>query len=176
VVSAPTVDPVLELVRSRLAGDGPAAAPGADGPAGVLAALLEQRQTQLEAAIAADGGPDDGADDTGGMDDVVAGLAVAEDLVARLTARVGELRAEVARTGERCDRFAAAVGACSACWGEDPGCRWCRGRGRPGALAPDPEEFTAWVVPAVRAHVRLRDHRVPQVGGGPVVVNQEENA
>ena len=74
------------------------------------------------------------------------------------------------------DRLAAALGACPACWGEDPSCRWCRGRGAPGALAPDPEEFTTWVVPAVRAHVRLRDHRVPKVDGGPVVVDQEENA
>lgn len=173
-MSAPTVDPVVELVRSRLAG-----APGADAdPSGLLATLLEQRQAQLEAAIAeqttAELPPDEPSDEL--PEEVADALVAAQDLAARLTAHVGELRAEVARTGERCDRLAAALGACPACWGEDPTCRWCRGRGAPGALAPDPEEFTTWVVPAVRAHVRLRDHRVPQVDGGPVVVDQEENA
>lgn len=172
-MSAPTVDPVVELVRSQLAGA------GADAdPSGMLATLLEQRQAQLEAAIAEQATADDPSDDAPADPprEVTEALLAAQDLAARLTAHVGQLRAEVARTGERCDRLASALGACPACWGEDPACRWCRGRGAPGALAPDPEEFTAWVVPAVRAHVRLRDHRVPQVGGGPVVVAQEENA
>jgi hypothetical protein len=35
--------------------------------------------------------------------------------------------------------LAAAFGACGLCWGEDPGCPSCRGRGKPGRFAADPE-------------------------------------
>jgi hypothetical protein len=35
--------------------------------------------------------------------------------------------------------LAAAFGACGLCWGEDPHCPSCRGRGRPGRFAPDPD-------------------------------------
>jgi hypothetical protein len=35
--------------------------------------------------------------------------------------------------------LAAAFGACGACWGQDAQCMSCRGRGKPGRFAPDPE-------------------------------------
>jgi hypothetical protein len=35
--------------------------------------------------------------------------------------------------------LAAAFGACGLCWGEDPGCPSCRGRGKPGRFAADTE-------------------------------------
>lgn len=35
--------------------------------------------------------------------------------------------------------LAAAFGACGLCWGADTRCPSCRGRGKPGRFAPDPE-------------------------------------
>ncbi len=40
---------------------------------------------------------------------------------------------------ERLADLAAALGACGRCWGEDSTCRYCRGRGLPGMVRPDPE-------------------------------------
>lgn len=40
---------------------------------------------------------------------------------------------------ERLADLAAALGACGLCWGEQPTCPSCRGRGRPGMVRPDME-------------------------------------
>jgi len=61
-----------------------------------------------------------------------------------------ELLAEVQALRLRCDTAAAALGACSLCWGAETTCRVCRGRGRPGFAIPDKELFNELVVPAVR--------------------------
>jgi len=58
--------------------------------------------------------------------------------------------AEVQVLRERCDTFAAAVGACALCWGEEPTCRACRGRGGPGRCLPDEQLFSEYVLPGVR--------------------------
>jgi hypothetical protein len=57
---------------------------------------------------------------------------------------------------ERVDRCAAALGACGLCWGAEPACRACRGRGRPGFSLPDESLFQELVLPAVRM---MRTHR-----------------
>ena len=48
------------------------------------------------------------------------------------------------------DTLAMALGACAACWGTDPACAVCGGRGRPGARSPDPMLFRELVLPAAR--------------------------
>ncbi|HEY3002746.1 MAG TPA: hypothetical protein VGJ44_10395, partial [Kribbellaceae bacterium] len=45
--------------------------------------------------------------------------------------------------------LAGALGAC-ACWGRDPGCPSCAGKGGPGWEGPDPALYAEFVVPAVR--------------------------
>jgi hypothetical protein len=60
------------------------------------------------------------------------------------------LVAELNVMRERVDRCAAALGACGACWGTDPGCRACRGRGWPGFSMPDEVLFEELIVPAIR--------------------------
>lgn len=45
--------------------------------------------------------------------------------------------------------FAAAVGACE-CWGEDPACPDCAGRGSPGWSTPDARLYAEYVEPAVQ--------------------------
>jgi hypothetical protein len=58
--------------------------------------------------------------------------------------------------------LAAALGACD-CWGEDPGCPTCGGRGTPGWMPPDPELYADYVEPAVR---RTTQDEPPADGGG----------
>jgi hypothetical protein len=51
---------------------------------------------------------------------------------------------------DRCESLASTLGACCLCWGRDPGCRACRGRGRPGYAMPDEALFSELVLPAIR--------------------------
>jgi hypothetical protein len=75
---------------------------------------------------------------------------------------LGDLRARVEDQGARLDTLSAALGACPACWGQDPQCRLCRGRGAPGFLPPDETAFRLYVIPAVRALRRERPARAPR--------------
>src|SRR5262245_21108965 len=55
--------------------------------------------------------------------------------------------------------LAAMLGACG-CWGNDPSCDRCLGRGRPGFRPPhDPKTFLSWVSPAL-AHLGMRVERI----------------
>lgn len=71
--------------------------------------------------------------------------------------RIRQLRALVKRTWaelealrERNDTLAAALGACHLCFGTDPLCPRCGGRGVPGSRAPDPAAYREYVVPAIQ--------------------------
>jgi hypothetical protein len=68
---------------------------------------------------------------------------------------------EVGGLRSRLDDLAAALGACPGCWGEDSSCGWCRGRGAPGALPPDPDAFSRLVRPALQRRADLRPHARP---------------
>jgi hypothetical protein len=63
---------------------------------------------------------------------------------------VENLTCELRTLRERCDLLAAALGACCLCWGQDPACRACRGRGRPGYAIPDEPLVHEFVLPAIR--------------------------
>jgi len=63
---------------------------------------------------------------------------------------VESLTCELRTLRERCDLLAAALGACCMCWGQDPACRACRGRGRPGYAIPDEPLVHEFVLPAIR--------------------------
>lgn len=54
------------------------------------------------------------------------------------------------------DTLADALGACRICWGGDPACAACRGRGRAGSARPDPKLFEELVAPAVRRVLTMR--------------------
>lgn len=88
--------------------------------------------------------------------------AITQQQISELRRLADDLSAEVASLRTSLDAVAAALGACPGCWGEDPSCRWCRGRGRPGSMAPDPDGFELLVLPAVRLHARLRRHAGPE--------------
>lgn len=55
---------------------------------------------------------------------------------------------DVLRT--RNDALSDALGACQLCFGADPQCQQCHGRGRPGGRTPDPAAFRTYVLPAIR--------------------------
>jgi hypothetical protein len=48
------------------------------------------------------------------------------------------------------DDLAAALGACRLCWGADPDCPRCDGRGGAGWIQPDPDKYRMFVEPAIR--------------------------
>jgi hypothetical protein len=73
----------------------------------------------------------------------------------RLLRKLEHVREEVRCLEERNDAFAAAVGACYLCWGNDPACDVCGGSGRPGFFAPDAALFGDLVAPALQ-HLRRR--------------------
>ncbi len=82
---------------------------------------------------------------------------------ARLERAVRRLSADLEAAHAFLADLAAAFGACGSCWGEDTNCRSCRGRGRPGRFAPDPELrmrfFAAPVEPAVASRTSTQpDH------------------
>ena len=88
---------------------------------------------------------------------------------ARLADVEQQLRAtslELGSTRERLDMLAAALGACALCWGQEPCCRACRGRGQPGFALPDEPLFEELVLPAVQL---LRAHRIKQGRIAPMV-------
>lgn len=96
------------------------------------------------------------------------------DALSRLEARHARLR-DIARTMQRelhalrdhNAMAAAALGACDACWGRDPGCAQCEGRGRAGFDAPDPPLYARLVAPAVRRLMRQRNPNHPRAPLAP---------
>lgn len=63
----------------------------------------------------------------------------ADPRVPKLESLVKRMYHDLKAAEDRLSLLAAALGACGICWGEDSACLGCRGRGRPGMLAPDPE-------------------------------------
>lgn len=91
---------------------------------------------------------------------------------------VNKIYAEVEVLRARSDTLAAALGACYLCFGDDPLCEECGGRGVPGSLAPEPAAFRKYVSPAVRRARAIetgrgrpappRERDPDQTGGEPV--------
>jgi hypothetical protein len=83
--------------------------------------------------------------------------ARANDIALReLRRQVESMFAELKVLRERTDSLAAALGACCLCWGQDPECRFCHGRGAPGYTMPDETLLAQLVLPAIRI---LQVHR-----------------
>jgi hypothetical protein len=104
-----------------------------------LLLLLEQRRK--EQAQAAEAQDEAGAEDESEKN--AAASRELDDTVRQVYSDLHALRA-------RSQAFAAAVGACPACFGDDPLCSECGGRGTPGRRAPNPDAFRQYVLPALR--------------------------
>jgi hypothetical protein len=77
-------------------------------------------------------------------------LAKASAKIRQLTLEVEELQEELSESDRFEEEIANALGCCSFCWGEDPTCRACRGKGKPGTFEPDQALFEQYVVPILR--------------------------
>jgi hypothetical protein len=83
-----------------------------------------------------------------------------------LREHVENMLAEIKLLRDRNDVFAAAVGACCLCWGENLECRSCRGRGGAGFCIPDESLFKEFVLPAIQT---LRAQRTKITNASPGV-------
>jgi hypothetical protein len=155
---------IYQMCAARLAqSDNPAAAQllarisGSDGappdPREMLQALAAQDPTMqllmqqfdaMQSARAESGVTIEGEAE-GSEDDLPDPRAEA---VQELRSQVEAMYQELSMLRRRNDDLALALGACPECWGEDRGCRSCRGRGSPGYARPDTDAFLHYVVPA----------------------------
>ena len=79
--------------------------------------------------------------------------------IRELRALVKTMHGELQILRVRNDTLAAALGACHICFGSDPSCEECEGRGIPGSLDPDPDAYREFVAPAVRRAQRRKSER-----------------
>ncbi len=94
-------------------------------------------------------------------------VAVSKELEVRLSDtehELSEVRAEAKKllaahrkAVERLADLSAALGACGLCWGDDPDCAGCHGRGHVGMIRPDPEIRVRLLGPARQA-MRSAEH------------------
>ena len=75
--------------------------------------------------------------------------------------KIRRLQREHAILARRNETLAAALGACPFCWGEDDGCRTCRGLGSPGSDAPDEAIFMELVAPVLKLLGLVQDEEPP---------------
>jgi hypothetical protein len=137
---------LMSLLAARNGGALPA---GMDDPTATLqqlaqdnptvAAILQMREAQKAAAAAREPAVLEGS-----------AVDVTAQEIEEISTQLEAALTEVKLLRERCDTLAAALGACGLCWGQDLGCRACRGQGAPGRSIPDEQLFYEFVVPAVR--------------------------
>ena len=103
-----------------------------------MAALIEMMQQRAPPS----NGP---SNDTAAPDErdeliveLSARLDAAEARLTKMTRIARQLHEAGRAASQRLSTLAAALGACGICWGDDPACLGCRGRGRPGMVRPDP--------------------------------------
>jgi hypothetical protein len=146
----------MSLLRSQMQSQVP------DDPQMAVLMRLLDRQQELEAErqTQASAGPEDSTGE--GEPDTAEKHAAMSDLQDKIDSVYAEL--EVLRT--RNDVLAAALGACYLCFGEDPVCRECQGRGVPGSRRPDPDAFRKYVLPTYRRakQIESADAGLPRSG------------
>lgn len=122
----------------------------ADNPTlGALAEYMARRR-ELEQAEEAD------AAATAAQEEALA--AKVRHALRAMRRKIDTMDVELTALRARNDELAAALGACYLCWGEDPGCPVCGGKGRPGHFAPDRQLFDRHATPAARRLRRPGDH------------------
>lgn len=101
-----------------------------------MAMLMQLMQAQRGEASNDVGQPDE-------RDDLISELSdrldASEARLTKMTRIARRLHEAQQIASQRLSELAAALGACGLCWGDDPACLGCRGRGKPGMIRPDPE-------------------------------------
>jgi hypothetical protein len=78
----------------------------------------------------------------------------------KMQQQIEDMQQQIEEMEVRNDELAAALGACYLCWGEDPECPECQGKGQPGSVIPDQALFREWVLPAVKAAQAAKPQRL----------------
>ena len=123
-------NPMVNMLLKQLNEQQQNAAKGNEAP--VIDVEAVQTVPELPNTVAPDAAPD------------------SEAVLQQIRQEMESMRTEVQVLRERNDLFAAALGACCLCWGQDLSCRSCRGRGGPGFSMPDESLFGEYVVPALQ--------------------------
>jgi hypothetical protein len=140
---------------------------GSEGMDPTTRALLAQSLTPSSG-----GGEGDDDDDVDDLDQSLDRSERRRRAIRTLRRRFADLENELDELRDRNERFAAAVGACYRCWGEDRRCRVCGGRGRPGSQPRDRELFGELVAPALWT-VRPDSPQAPDGAAGQPVEERE---
>jgi hypothetical protein len=119
----------------------------------LLAQYLGQRRVGEEQGSTT---PDDGEHPQGrhDLDDAKSRSNGTSTAMRHLARKVEAIYVELQDLRVNNEALAAALGACSRCWGTDPRCAGCGGRGRPGGFPPDRELFAYFVAPAIETYER----------------------
>jgi len=102
-----------------------------------LAWMTQMIAAQRQAAAAQSAGDADPRDEE--IEALREALAQSQARAAKLQRIARRISDELEGAHAMLGDLAAAFGACGLCWGEDATCPSCRGRGKPGRFAPDPE-------------------------------------
>jgi hypothetical protein len=153
-ISGGATDP-LSLIMSQIGAQAP------DSPVvAVLSRLLEQRRASPPAEAQSEAREEEAAREQQEREqqERERSLQALRDTVEKAYAELEALRA-------RNDALAAGLGACYLCFGTDPQCPVCSGRGLPGSRPPEPAAYRKYVLPAmqrVRAIQAGAQHRPPR--------------
>ena len=163
-LSGGTTDP-LSLTMSQIGGLAP------DNPVGaVLSRLLDQRRAS--AAEVESETRDAEAEQAAARAEL--DREERERSMRELRDTVNKVYAELESLRARNDALAAGLGACYLCFGSDPACQVCGGRGVPGSRPPEPAAYRMYVLPAVQrvrmiqsGSERRPPHNPPPLAGAP---------
>ncbi len=134
----------MSMLLTQLQAQGPS-----NPTAALLATLLQSRKPAEAASVPAE--DSDVAEQAQAQQERERSFQELKETVSRLYSELDALR-------KRNDELAAAVGACFLCFGTDPLCPECAGRGRPGSKLPDSGAYRKYVLPALRRAQSGRDN------------------
>jgi len=129
---------------------------GSSNPTSALLATLLQMRKPTEAGCPPAEDPDQAEREAQAQQERERSFQELNGTVSRLYGELDVLR-------KRNDELAAAIGACFLCFGSDPLCPECVGRGRPGSKLPDVSAYRKYVLPAIH---RAQSGRATRNGVG----------
>lgn len=149
----PAFSDLLARLRASVSGDDPQAidellaqlGQGNPAVAAMLSRFKEQRAAVAARTSLTANHPEENSDTAGAAPQ----FDEAAEAVSELRRQIQGMYEELSALRNRNDLLASAIGACCLCWGQNPECRICRGRGRPGFSIPDEALFEQFVLPAV---------------------------
>jgi hypothetical protein len=135
----------MSLLLSQLSAQAP------DDPRVALATQLLQQRISAAPAV-----PPEDAEHAKAAQEAEEQLREQAASIRELTESLKQVDAELKALRARNDAIAAALGACFLCFGADPYCPECGGRGRSGSRPPNPVAWREYVLPALERVRKLQ--------------------